>query len=565
MEKIKVIHPITRLIVGGAQQNTMETCAGLDSSRYEAIIVSGPETGSEGELISEGKSRGVPLTIIPELVRKVDIVKDAVALTRMVNYFKAQKPHIVHTHSSKAGILGRWAARIARVPIIIHTVHGWGHHNYQSRFSRKFFTLLERKSERISDKLIVVSHLNRGKGLADSIGSEEKYTTIHSSIDLDEFSNRTACDVEGLKRKLGIGPDCFVVGTVGRLSPQKNPGDFVYVAARVKAKIPKAKFLFIGDGPLRSETESLIRELNLTGDVFLPGLRRDIPELLRCMDVFILTSLWEGLPRVIPQAMTAGLPVVANGVDGVCEVLREGGDGDLIPPKDVSLMTDRIVQLLSDGALRERMGHAGRQTAEMEFSLKQMVRRIDELYAELLIKKADALEQYGGARPAWLSASAAKASGGGVAPAADKPAGQAPIRVLHVFKEYYPDKLGGVQESIRQFARYTSGRGIVNTVLTVSSACNPPVIDYPEARVVRDKTLLDIYSTPISLEFSRHFKNNLESCDVVHFHFWHRRSFNSNKINCCQNDQERSNDACYQYFPVHENPLFRILIFLYPY
>jgi glycosyltransferase involved in cell wall biosynthesis len=233
----------------------------------------------------------------------------------------------------------------------------------------------------------VVSYLNAEKGLKDNIAHKAKYITIHSSINLDDFS-RPSCDIPALKKHLGIRPDSLLIGTVGRLSPQKNPSDFVRVAAEVKKEIPQTQFVFIGDGLLRAETERLIKELSLSKDVFLPGLRKDVPQLLQCMDVFILTSLWEGLPRVIPQAMAAGLPVVANAVDGVCEVIKEGDNGFLIPPGDVSLMSKRLTQILSDAGLRHRMGRAGRSTAEKEFSLCSMINSLESLYEELLTKKA---------------------------------------------------------------------------------------------------------------------------------------------------------------------------------
>ena len=523
MNQFRVIHPITRLILGGAQQNTMDTCTYLSRSRFETSIVSGPDTGTEGELISEVRKRGISLNIIPELVRELDVVNDFLALKKMVAYFKAEKPHIVHTHSSKAGILGRWAARITGVPVIVHTVHGWGYHGHQNFFERNLFKFLERMTEKITDKLIVVSYLNAEKGLRDEIGSAEKYTTIHSSINLDNFTN-VSCDTAALRKQLGLPPEGPVVGTVGRLSPQKNPYDFVKVAAAVKQQIPGARFIFVGDGPLRSQTERLIRELDLSRDIFLLGLRKDIPSLLRCMDVFILTSLWEGLPRVIPQAMAAGLPVVANAVDGVCEVIEDGINGFLIPPKNVSFMAKRITQLLTDTALRENMCAQGREKAETEFSLWEMIDRIERLYEELLTRKVYAFCDYEKARPARVHAGTAFPAGSvetayrAFPPQRPQPEA-APMRVLHIFKEYYPDKLGGVQESIRQISKYTSDNGVRNTVLTVSSGCHPPCIDFPEARVLRHKTSLDIYSTPFSSSFFRNFRRTIQANDILHFHF----------------------------------------------
>ena len=386
MQKIKVINPITRLIVGGAQETVIETCACINKDRFETQIVAGPQTGPEGELISEVKKRQIPLTVIPELVREINPAKDFIAAYKLVKLFKREQPHIVHTHSSKTGIIGRWAARLAGVPVIVHTVHGWGHHPYQQPLIQKIYIFAEQKTVPFTDKLIAVSTLNVDKGLKDHIGTREKYVVIHSCINLDDFS-RPKVDPLSLRKVLGIDAASPVVGTVSRLSHQKNPLDFVRMAAQVKKEIPTARFLFVGDGPLRAETEALIRELHLEQDIILAGLRMDVPDLLHAMDIFTLTSLWEGLPRVIPQAMIAGLPVVANNVDGNAEIIRDGVNGFLTPPGDISLMAERIVRLLKDQPLKQAIVAQGRETAAKEFSLHDMVKKIETIYDELLTLK----------------------------------------------------------------------------------------------------------------------------------------------------------------------------------
>jgi len=383
MEKIKVFHVITRLVLGGAQQNTLETCRYLNPARFDCRIICGPETGAEGQLHSDAHQAGIPLIMLPELVREPHPLNDLAALIKIKTLCTAARPQIIHTHSSKAGIVGRWAAWLARVPVIVHTVHGWGHTVFKSPWKRAAFTMLERLSARITDRLITVSCLNAARGLQDSIGRPEQYETIHSSIDLADFSQPHA-DLAKLKQTIGIKPGHAVVGTVGRLSAQKNPRDFISAAAAIKKIFPQVQFLFIGDGPLRPETERLIREQNLDQDMLLLGLRRDVPDLLHCMDIFILTSLWEGLPRVIPQAMAAGLPVVANAVDGVCEVVRDGENGYLIQPGDVVGMARKVTALLTDSALRQTLAAAGRATAARDFSLQAMIGRLESLYENLL-------------------------------------------------------------------------------------------------------------------------------------------------------------------------------------
>ncbi|RLC78504.1 MAG: glycosyltransferase family 1 protein, partial [Chloroflexi bacterium] len=302
-----MLHIITRLIVGGAQENTMLTAVLLDPSRCAVDVVSGPQTGSEGSLIEEFRTRDIPLTIEPALVREINPLKDLLALFRLTRFIRRGRYTIVHTHSSKAGILGRWAAYLAGTPIIVHTVHGWGHHDRQSPLVRRSYILLERVTQRITDKLIVVSPRNIEKGLADGIGTPEKYITIRSGIELDRF-RRPSRSREDVRAELGIPVDSAVVGTVTRLSPQKAPLDFLDAAAHVAAQQPNVHFVIVGDGPLRADVEAQVVTLKLTERIHLTGLRRDVPDLLHSFDIFALSSLWEGLPRVLPQAMAAGLP-----------------------------------------------------------------------------------------------------------------------------------------------------------------------------------------------------------------------------------------------------------------
>jgi glycosyltransferase involved in cell wall biosynthesis len=381
----RVLHIITRLIVGGAQENTMLTAAMLESGRFQVDVVAGPQTGPEGSLIEEVRSRGVPLTIEPSLVREVNPVKDLAALLRLTALIRRGRYAIVHTHSSKAGILGRWAAWLARTPIIVHTVHGWGHHERQHPYVRKGYILLERLTLRITDRLVAVSPLNVEKGLADGIGRTQHYTIIRSGIELDRFG-RPRIAREEMRARLGIPLDAPVVGSVTRLSPQKAPLDFVQAAATAMRRMPEAWFVLVGDGPLRAEVEAQAAQTGLDKRLVLTGLRRDVPELLGVMDVFVLSSLWEGLPRVLPQAMAAGLPIVATAIDGNAEAVEEGVNGRLVPPGDTDAMAEAIIALLQDPTRAGAMGAAGKARVD-EFSARAMVDDIAELYEQLLAEK----------------------------------------------------------------------------------------------------------------------------------------------------------------------------------
>ncbi len=378
---IPVLHPITRLIVGGAQENTMLTADLLDKSAWAVDVLCGPQTGVEGSLIEEVRRRNIPLTIEPTLVREINPLKDLLALFRLARFIKRGGYTIVHTHSSKAGILGRWAAWLAGTPIIVHTVHGWGHHQRQHPLVRAVYIALEKLTLRISDKLIVVSPRNIEKGLAGGIGRPEDYVVIRSGIELDRFGHPRV-PREETRAALGIPPDAPVVGTVTRLSPQKAPLDFVSAMSIVAQNIPDAWFVMVGDGPLRSQVEALAAELGIADRLILTGLRRDVPELMAAFDIFALSSLWEGLPRVLPQAMATGLPIVATAIDGNAEAVADGANGLLVPPATPPALAQAVIELLRHPYLAKRMGQEGKNRAA-EFGAKKMVEDIAALYINL--------------------------------------------------------------------------------------------------------------------------------------------------------------------------------------
>jgi glycosyltransferase involved in cell wall biosynthesis len=385
MSRIRVLQVITRLIVGGAQETVMLIADMLDPARFEVDVLSGPQTGSEGSLIEQVRARGIPLTIEPALVREISPAKDLLALARLTRFIRRGGYDIVHTNSSKAGILGRWAAHLAGAPIVVHTVHGWGHHDRQHPLVRRAYILLEQVAQRITDRLVVVSPLNIEKGLADGIATPEKYVTIRSGIELDRF-RRPGRSREAVRAELGIPQEAPVVGTVTRLSTQKAPLDFVDAAAQVAARRPDVHFVVVGDGPLRAEVEARIVALELADRVHLTGLRRDVPDLLHSFDLFALSSLWEGLPRALPQAMAAGLAIVATAVDGNAEAVTDGVSGLLTPPGDAGAMAAALLRLLDDPALARKMGEAGRERAG-EFDARKMVEDIAALYEALLAER----------------------------------------------------------------------------------------------------------------------------------------------------------------------------------
>lgn len=363
----------------------MLTAQLLMADGWTVEIVSGPQTGSEGSLIETVQERGIPLILEPTLVREVNPVKDLLVIWRLARLMRQGKYTIVHTHSSKAGIVGRWAAKLAGVPVIVHTVHGWGHHERQHPLIRAYYIGLEKLTLPITDKLIVVSSLNIDKGLADGIGKPENYVVIRSGIELDRFGHPQVSR-EATRAAWGIPQDAVVIGSVTRLSPQKAPLDFVQAAAQVAQRYPQTYFMMVGDGPLRGEVEALAAELGIADRLVLTGLRRDVPELMAAFDLFALSSLWEGLPRVLPQAMATSLPIVATACDGSAEAITEGVNGFLVPPGEPAVLAERLCQLVADPVLAKQMGAAG-YARVAEFSDRGMVDALATLYRELLIAK----------------------------------------------------------------------------------------------------------------------------------------------------------------------------------
>jgi len=377
MEPLRVAHLITLLEPGGAQRNTLYTVANLDRRRFQPALI----CGRGGELDGEARASGVPVTFVDSLVRPVDPWRDARALGALTRELRALRPDIVHTHSSKAGILGRLAAWRARVPVIVHTVHGFGFHPQQWPPKRALFIGAERMVARRTTHFILVSEANRQQGTALGLFPRSRTSLIRSGVDLARYRDAQP-DREGLHRRWGIPVDAPLVGMVGCLKPQKAPQDFVEVARRVSQAHPQCHFLLVGDGILRGEVEQAATAAGLDGRFHLPGWRDDVHRILKSLDVLVHTSRWEGLARVLPEALSAKVPVVVTRVDGATDVVRDGINGFLAEPGDVQTMAARTVELLSDAALRRRLGQAGLEGAD-EFEIETMVRRQEELYLRL--------------------------------------------------------------------------------------------------------------------------------------------------------------------------------------
>ena len=380
---IPLLQAITRLIVGGAQETVMYLTDLLDKERFQVEVLSGPQTGSEGSLIEEVRANGIPVTILPDMLREISPLHDFMALLTMTNFIRTNRYTIVHTNSSKAGIIGRVAARMAGTPIIVHTVHGWSFHEHMSPWLRGFYVALERFAASFTDVMVVVANQDIDKGLQAGIGRQGQYRLIRSAIPMEEF-NPQHVNRRTVREQLNIPLDAPVLGNVGRFSPPKNPFDWIEVAALVAEQLPECYFLLVGDGKLRSETEALVEEKQLSERTIFTGLRRDVPEMLAAIDVFLLISQWEGLPRVIPQAMAMQVPVVSTRVGGSAEAILQGETGYQCNYGDLDGLAAYCLKLLRDERLRAEMGQRGRDHAIQEFDVHRMVQQMAALYEELL-------------------------------------------------------------------------------------------------------------------------------------------------------------------------------------
>jgi glycosyltransferase involved in cell wall biosynthesis len=383
---VPVLHAITRLIVGGAQENTLFTAELLDPDCFRVDVVTGPQTGSEGNLINEAINRGINIVVMPELVRQVNPIYDFTALTCLTKMITRKQYAIVHTHSSKAGILGRIAAYHAKTPIIIHTVHGWSFHPYMNPALRFLYILLEKYCASFTDALIFVSKRDMDIAKTEKIGLVKHHHLIRSAIPMESF-NPSLFNKVTIRKELGIPIDAPVLGNVGRFSLQKDPLRWVKVAALVLKQIPECWFLLIGDGPLRRQCEKEMAQNDLINRTVFLGIRRDVARYFLAMDVFLITSSWEGLPRVIPQAMAMKVPVVANHVPGIDEVVLHGKTGYVANKGDDDALASYCSFLLSNENLRVTIAQKAREFIIDQFDLKAMIAGITDLYKDLVEKK----------------------------------------------------------------------------------------------------------------------------------------------------------------------------------
>lgn len=390
-EPIRVAHVITRLILGGAQENTLYTAIGQHRDpRFAVTLIVGVDEAGEGDLFAEAEAAGIAMIVVPRLVRPIRPLTDVRALWDLYWLMRNGRFDIVHTHSSKAGILGRLAARLAGVPIIIHTLHSLVFHEYQEAWKNNLYVALKRFCAPLTDTLISVNDQTARGALAAGIGRPDQHVTIYSGMALDRFLGiAEVLPLVEAKRRAGVPPGAPVVGKVARFFALKGHEQFLDAAAAIARRRPEVTFLLVGDGPLRDDLEAQARRLGILDRVVFAGRvpPDDVPAWIQAMDVVVHTSLREGLARVLPQASAVGKPIVTFDMDGAPEVVRDGVSGFLVPPQNTDAIAEKVIELLENADLRRRFGAAGRSFVSERFGLDTMISRITDVYCAALKRR----------------------------------------------------------------------------------------------------------------------------------------------------------------------------------
>lgn len=385
---MRIAHIITRLILGGAQENTLLTCEDLIRAfGDDVLLITGPPLGPEGSLLDRANAKGTPTVIVDALRRAIHPGRDAASYYALRREFRRFRPAVVHTHSAKAGILGRAAAWSLHVPAVIHTVHGAPFHPYQRAASRKFYQACERWAARRCHALVSVADAMTELMVAADVAPREKFTTVYSGMEVEPFlsadQHRAA-----VRRELGYADDQVVIGKIARLFHLKGHGDLIAAAGPLVARYPHVRFLLVGDGLLRGQLEQRIADAGLAEHFHFTGLvpPERIPFYLGAMDVVVHCSLREGLARVLPQALIAGKPVVSYDIDGAREVVVPEQTGFLVRPQAIAELTDALESLVADPALRARLGAEGRRRCTDVFRHETMTRQLRAIYERVLAR-----------------------------------------------------------------------------------------------------------------------------------------------------------------------------------
>lgn len=385
--KMKICHIITRMIVGGAQENTLYTILGHLRKGHEVTLITGPSPGREGKLLQNVDFPPFETIELPSLVRELDPVNDLKAYRALKKLLKERKFDVVHTHSSKAGVIGRIAARKAGTPVVVHTVHGQAFHPYEKGWKNAIYKLSERIAARYCDKIFAVAQAMIDQCVDASVAPREKYKVVYSGMDTSAFAN--AVREPELRSELGIPENARVIATLARLFPMKGYEYVVPAAAEIIRDYPDTHMLLIGDGPMRDELDARIASLGVAEHFHFAGLvpPAQVHRYLAQADLLWHLSLREGLPRSVVQALATGIPAIGFRLDGTPEVILDGETGYCVAPESVAEVVDVTRKLWRTPALARQLGENGRKLVLERFNWPLMADILEREYLELLEAK----------------------------------------------------------------------------------------------------------------------------------------------------------------------------------
>lgn len=390
MKVIENQHPSVLMVVtlfgiGGATETVVSLAAGLKEKGYKVDIVAGLPIASEGDMYEEAKKQGISVLTLKSMVRDIHLYKDLVTLLFLVRTLRKNKYDIVHTHSSKAGVLGRIAGWMARVPVVVHTIHGLPYHQYQNILIRSMYIWVEKICAFVSTAIVTVTYAIIRSCVQNGIGAQEKFVMIRSCFNTKQYTSSIP-KRKSIRQRYGFDDNDIVAGTISRLALLKGHEYIIDIAERLCVEYPHLKFFFVGDGELRDDLQKKIASLRLDNNVVFSGLvePRAIPEVISAMDFIIHPSLREGLARVIPQAIIMGKKVVTFEIDGVDEIIVQGETGFCISPKNTTQLYETCKLLCDSPPEYLVVGEEYRRKVAVEFDVGTMVHETDILYERLL-------------------------------------------------------------------------------------------------------------------------------------------------------------------------------------
>ena len=384
--KLSICHVITRMVVGGAQENTLYTIRGHLENGHQVTLITGESKGPEGSLLETFCPPGMKIIEVPEMIRAINPIKDLLAYQKLKKIFKENDYDVVHTHASKAGILGRLAADAAKVPFIVHTVHGQAFHPYQAAWKNKLYIFLEKYAAKHCHKIYAVAQAMIDQCVNAGVAKRSKYGLVYSGMELADFCD--AVPDKKLRKELGIPANTLVVGKIARIFELKGYETLVEAAGKIVQEFPNLRFLIVGDGILRPTIEEEIEERGLQEYFVFTGLvpPSEVCKYTAQMDILTHLSLREGLPRTAVQALASSIPVVAHPLDGTPEVVLDGVSGYLCEAENSDEVAEAVLKLLKDPELRRKMGESGQQLVKKLFDWRVMADILEEEYYKGLRK-----------------------------------------------------------------------------------------------------------------------------------------------------------------------------------